>query len=93
MIRYTGLWLKEIRLANRLKQREACEFFKVSRGTYSSWESRYKARILPQSVLNNEGLCLMINHLVHNRKKEAHNDRKSWFLRAILKILYLIHKK
>ena len=86
MIRHTGLWLKEVRLANRLKQREACEFFKVSRGTYSSWESRYKARILPQSVLNNEGLCLMINHLVRTKKVEHCKKRKSWLLRFFLKI-------
>lgn len=46
----TGGDLRELRLSLGLKQREMAVHFNTSRGTYSCWESKYKATRLPKHV-------------------------------------------
>ena len=50
MYLHTGSLLREIRLSYKKTQKEMACLFEVSRGTYSSWESRYKYKILPEKV-------------------------------------------
>lgn len=48
----TGTWLRSIRLYNSLTQEEMAKFMGTNRGTYSSWESRYKHKHLPSYVIS-----------------------------------------
>lgn len=50
MILETGKFLREMRVSYKKTQKQMACLFNVSRGTYSSWESRYKNKILPESV-------------------------------------------
>ena len=50
MYLHTGSLLRQIRLSYKKKQKEMACLFGVSRGTYSSWESRYKYKFLPEKV-------------------------------------------
>lgn len=55
IIEHTGFWLREQRLYWCKTQKEMAKFFGVKRGTYSSWESRYKRKKLPHKILK---LCI-----------------------------------
>lgn len=48
MREFTGNDLKLIRRAESKTQKEMADFFNVSRGTYSCWESRYKHIPVPR---------------------------------------------
>lgn len=48
MREFTGNDLKLIRKAEQKTQKEMAEYFRITRGTYSCWESRYKNRPVPR---------------------------------------------
>lgn len=62
---YSGSWLRGIRLYDGLTQKEMANRLGTNRGTYSSWESKYKRRRLPQKVL-----CRVYTYLFGQHKIE-----------------------
>lgn len=79
---HTGAWLRSIRLYCHLTQKKMAELFGVKRGTYSSWESKYKDKRLPNNVI------LMLIKL----QIEIHKNKKTESIfRRILK--WIMHKK
>lgn len=57
---HTGKDLRALRIENGLTQKDAADIFLVSRGTYSSWESRYKNKKLPTRVIKDEAFWMML---------------------------------
>ena len=84
MVKKTGKYLRELRIMNGLTQKEAAEIFSTNRGTYSSWESRYKKKILPKKVLSNYAIkMLILNHPAIS--KENKKEIKKGLLEGIKK--------
>lgn len=89
MNKMTGQWLRELRIANNLTQSDAGEIFGVKRGTYAAWESKYKARILPEKILKSDGLTWLIRFDVRAKKEEEKNKKESITRRIIKWIITL----
>lgn len=66
---YSGSWLRGIRLYDGLTQKEMANRLGTNRGTYSSWESKYKRRRLPQKVL-----CRVYGYLFEPHKIEVYKQ-------------------
>lgn len=88
MIKMTGKWLKELRIANNLTQADAAEIFGVKRGTYAAWESKYKSKILPEKVLKSDGLSWLIHFNVRAKKEELRT--KETLKRRIIKWIRML---
>lgn len=67
----TGSDLRKQRLFLGLTQKKIGEWFGVSRGTYSSWESRYKHKRLPIYIQKKAKIHLSIAHVFMESKKES----------------------
>ena len=79
MRKQTGKWLRELRIINGLKQREAAELFSTNRITYSCWESKYKKKILPKNVLKSYALKMLILQHPAIPKNNKNFERKEEF--------------
>lgn len=72
---FTGHELKMIRKTEGKTQKEMADFFNVSRGTYSCWESRYKHKPVPkrhhlvQFHILNRKYCPKINVFVYEKEE------------------------
>lgn len=75
----TGRWLKGIRLYDGLTQKEMASRLGTNRGTYSSWESRYKQRRLPQKILNR----VYVYILGKSTTIEVYEEKESIFKRIL----------
>lgn len=87
MIKFTGTSLRTIRISYGYTQKRMAELFETKRGTYSSWESKYKNKILPRKTqckiwtfIKNESAKLRIQEL--KVKKESLFKRiVKWIMR------------
>lgn len=94
---HTGKDLRALRIENGLTQKEAADIFLVSRGTYSSWESRYKNKKLPTRVIKDAGFLMLLirspfiskKNIEFKQTQETKNKKGflGW-LKAILKNLF-----
>jgi len=90
MIKNTGKWLRELRLVNKLTQKQTADLFGVCRSTYSCWESKYNKKILPESVLRNKALRLLYTFNTKQIEKETRKEGlKKWMLKTIKKLVSL----
>lgn len=67
----TGSDLRKQRLFLGLTQKKMAHYFGVSRGTYSSWESKYKHKRLPIYVQKKAKVHLSVAHIFAKSKKES----------------------
>lgn len=68
MIVETGSYLRDLRVAHNKTQKQMSELFGVCRGTYSSWESRYKNKALPVKVCDKFHSVIGILNMAYSNK-------------------------
>lgn len=64
---HTGAWLRSIRLYRQFTQKEMAKRLGTNRSTYSTWESRYKEKRLPNNVIL---MLIKLQIEIHKNRKE-----------------------
>lgn len=74
IICFTGSSLRTIRISYGYTQKRMAELLATKRGTYSSWESKYKNKLLPKKVqrkIHTFIMCETRRVRIHKIKKES----------------------
>ena len=87
-----GRQLREIRIEKKMTQKEMADYFGVTRGTYSCWESRYKDKLLPRKKYQHKFLLLQFSKNEIRETKPViasfpnqicYKRKKNWFTRLM----------
>ena len=78
-----GRQLREIRIEKKMTQKEMADYFGVTRGTYSCWESRYKDKLLPRKKYQHKFLLLQFSKHEIRETKPCYKRKKNWFTRLM----------
>ena len=89
----TGKDLRKIRIEYGMKQKEMAKCFKISRGTYSCWESRYKDLPLPRKKHLSEFLAIEFSYEAKKRNEDFAKEEQSSLLCGLKKIWNKIRRR